>query len=185
MHVDLGQIMFGIDRQALGKPSATAKLYGHYRLGRSNRPDRQGTTIVEFAIVLPVFLVFVFALFEFGHALMVSNMLVAVAKQAAHQGSFSGTSTAEVESFAADKLNAFLIDSAVSVIVKDASAYESSSKNLSLANYEDLPDIELNAAESRQLFLVHIEVPYADVALLPPFWVRNITLRGDSVMRKE
>ncbi len=141
--------------------------------------------MVEFAFILPVFLLFVFALIEFGHALMVSNMLVAVAKQAAHQGSFEGTSTEDVEAFAATKLDAFIIHGTASTIVKDASAFELSNTDTSSMDFSGLPDIDLQDAESRQLFLVHIEVPYENVALLPPFWARGITLRGDSVMRRE
>lgn len=146
---------------------------------------REGTALVELAFVLPVFLVFIFALIEFGHALMVSNMLTAVAKQAAHQGSFEGIGTSDVEAFAAAKLSTFLVQGAAVTIVKDASVFELSSTDSSSVDYSQLPDIELNNAETRQLFLVHIEVPYEEVALLPPFWIRDITLHGDSIMRRE
>ena len=117
--------------------------------------------------------------------MMVNNMLTAIAKQAAHQGSFDGISTADVASFASSKLNSFITHGTATTIVKDASVFELSSTNGKSVNSSDLPNIELRDAASRQLFLVHIEVPYNDVALLPPFWIRDITLRGDSVMHRE
>ncbi len=152
---------------------------------RCRPTSRLGTTVVELAFVLPVFLLFVFALLEFSHALMVKNMLTAVAKQAAHQGSFDGASTADVNSFITEKLDSFLPSGNVSKLVKDAAIYESSATNPAEITTTSLPNIELQNAESRQLFLVHVEVPYEDVALIPPFWIKNVTLSGSSIMRRE
>ncbi len=151
----------------------------------ARRSWRTGTTLTEFAFVLPVFMMFIFALFEYGHALMVSNMVTSIAKQAAHQGSFEDASTADVQAFAVTRLNAFLPSGTAAVSIKDASLLELSSTDPGSVNVAALPNIELNSAESRQLFLVHIEVPYEEVALISPFWIRNVTLRGDSVMRRE
>ena len=51
-----------------------------------NQPKRRGTTLVEMAVVLPVFFLFIFALMEFSHAYMVVSMLNAACKRAARYG---------------------------------------------------------------------------------------------------
>jgi Flp pilus assembly protein TadG len=157
------------------------------RHARHNRvlSQRAGTSLVEFAFVFPVFMIFIFAMFEFGHALMIANMVTTIAKEAAHQGSFEGTSTADVLDSATTRLNAILPDGAGTVFIKDASTFELSDTDSSSVDAAALPNIELSDAESRQLFLVHVEVDYQDVALITPFWIRNVTLRGSSVMRRE
>ena len=62
------------------------------------REARRGTTVVETALVLPVFLLFVLGLIELGHAMMVSNVLRSACRQAARIGSTEGNTTAEVRS---------------------------------------------------------------------------------------
>ncbi len=48
-----------------------------------------------------------------------------------------------------------------------------------------LPNIEVKNADDSQLFLVRITVPYDRVALLPPFWAKQLNLVGQAVMRHE
>ena len=159
---------------------------GYRMVGGSRRQNRRkGTSLIELALVFPIFMLFVFALFEFSHALMVSNMLTAVAKQAAHRGSFEGTTTSDVTGFIHTKLAAALPNSQLTCHVKDASTFELSTTNAANVDVASLPNISLGSAESRQLFLVHVEVNYADVALITPSWIKNVTLRGSSVMRRE
>lgn len=143
--------------------------------------SRRGTTLVEVAFVLPVFLLFIFALFEFGHVLMMSNMVNAIAKQSAHHGSFEDASTADVFSFANEKLDAVVGSGVATVLVKDGSVFE----NTGEADIDNLPNIELSSAESRQIYVVEVTVPYDSVAIMPAFWAKDITLRGTSIMRRE
>ena len=71
------------------------------------------------------------------------------------------------------------------VVVKDASAFDTANYNASNINYAGLADKELSTATDDQMFIVRISVPYNSVALLPPFWIKNITLSGQAVMRHE
>lgn len=146
-----------------------------------DRNQRNGTTLVEVAFVLPVFLLFIFAMFEFGHALMISNMVNSIAKQAAHHGSFEDASTADVRSFANSRLNEVVGAGNSTVLIKNGAAFENSGD----AEVSNLPNIELLSAESRQIFVVEISVPYDSVAIMPPFWIDNLNLRGVSIMRRE
>ncbi len=144
---------------------------------------RRGATLVEMALVLPIFFILVFGLFEFGHALMVLNYLTSIAKQAAHQGSFEDVSTAEVQQFANSRLDAILGSGACTTYIRDASLYEGS--NPGSVSTASLPTVELSNLESRDLFIVQVEVPYESVALISPFWIKNTTLTGVSIMRRE
>jgi Flp pilus assembly protein TadG len=140
---------------------------------------------VEFAFVLPVFLLFLFAIFEFGHVLMVTNVLNSAAKDAAHFGSFDGVTTADVLDRIESRYSEAFAPGNATVYVKDASIFEDSGTDAGDVEISSLPDINIENAESRQLFVVRVEVPYEQISLLPPFWTRGLTLTGESVMRRE
>jgi len=146
--------------------------------------QRRGATLVETAVVAPVFAVFLAAIMEFGHAFLVVGTLNAAAKQAARHGAVEGISTADVVSKANGILGAALDTTETTVLVKDASIFDGESLPETI-EYDELPNIELNTAERRQLYVVRISVAYNDVALMPPFWAKDLQLVGQSVMRHE
>jgi len=146
---------------------------------------RDGTTIVETAVILPVFLIFLMALIEFGHVFMCNATLTAAAKDAARYGAIEGITTAQVIARAKQRVNGAFKSSKATVYVKDAESFEDSDTNAASVAVSSLPDIELNDAEDRHLFIVRVHVPYNDVAIMPPWWAKNLTLHGESVMRHE
>jgi hypothetical protein len=154
-----------------------------YNTARSSE-KRSGATIVEMAVVVPVFAVFLAAIMEFGHAFLVVGTLNAAAKQAARYGAVDGITTAEVTTRVNEVLNAAFDASQTTIYVKDGSVFDASSPPSSV-DYTLLPNIELSNAERRQLYVVRVEVDYNDVALMPPFWAKDLTLYGQSVMRHE
>ena len=155
------------------------------RISQRNRNrERRGATIVEMAVVTPVFAVFLAAIMEFGHAFLVVGTLNAAAKQAARFGAVDGISTTETVSHANDILGAAMDTAQTTVLVKDASVFDQESLPETI-DYNDLPNIELLNAERRQLYVVRVEVDYNDVALIPPFWAKDVHLVGQSVMRHE
>lgn len=151
---------------------------------RADQPERRGATIVEMAVVAPVFAVFLAAIMEFGHAFLVVGTLNAAAKQAARHGAVEGISTSDVVAKANGILGAALDAMETTVLVKDASIFDAETLP-EVIEYDELPNIELNTAERRQLYVVRIEVDYNDVAIMPPFWAKDIRLVGQSVMRHE
>jgi hypothetical protein len=151
---------------------------------RTDNGQRRGTTIVETAVVAPVFAVFLAAIMEFGHAFLVVGTLNAAAKQAARHGAVEGITSADVINKANGILGAALDISETTVLVKDASIFDSPSLPETI-DYDELPNIELNTADRRQLYVVRISVAYNDVALMPPFWAKDLELVGQSVMRHE
>ncbi|MGD9857454.1 MAG: TadE/TadG family type IV pilus assembly protein [Planctomycetaceae bacterium] len=156
------------------------------RMSFAGRPrEKRGATVVEMAVVLPVFGIFMAGLMEAGHAYMVMQVLNSAAKQAARIGVVDGKTTADVTAKADAVFSAAFNPVGATVYVKDGSSFDVSGFDPTGLDYTGLPDIEVSEAESRQLFIVRIEVPYNDVAILPPFWVQGITLSGMAVMRHE
>ncbi|MGD9632323.1 MAG: TadE/TadG family type IV pilus assembly protein [Pirellulales bacterium] len=158
---------------------------------RRARSTCRGTTVVETALVLPVFLLFVLGLIELGHAVMVENVLRSACRQAARIGSTEGKSTDQVRQKVIDVLGAAVDPSAISVYVKDASVFDSDTPpTTSASSLEALGNIELSDAAPRQLFLVRAKVHYNDVAIVPniPYlgnFLDNVVLQGQSFMRHE
>ena len=75
-------------------PRRTWKLH---RENRSHRRKRWGVAAVEFAVVAPVFFLFVFGMIEFGRAIMVQQMITNASREGARLAVLDGTTTADVE----------------------------------------------------------------------------------------
>jgi hypothetical protein len=151
---------------------------------------RGGTTVVETALVLPVFLLFVLGLIELGHAQMVKNVLRCACRQAARIGSTEGNTTADVQQRVLDVLGSAVDTEFVDVFVKDASVFDAGGTPSTGAEIEALPGIELSEAEPRTLFLVRAKVNYNDIAIVPniPYlgaFLDEVVLEGQAFMRHE
>jgi Flp pilus assembly protein TadG len=156
-----------------------------------HRSSRNGTSVVEAALVLPIFLLFVLGLVELGHSMMVSHVLRSACRQAARIGSTEGHTTASVKSRALQVLGSAVNPSHVTVMVKDASSFDSTaSPSTTSSALEALPSLELSNAEPRQLFMVRAKVKYKDIAIVPniPYlgsFLDDVTLQGQAFMRHE
>ncbi|WP_425395474.1 TadE/TadG family type IV pilus assembly protein [Aeoliella sp.] len=151
-----------------------------------DRRRRRGTTIVETAFVLPVFLLFVLSLVEFGHALMVNNVLRSATRAGARMGSTEGRTTADVEQYVKDILDGAIDPELAEIMVKNADVYDQGSSTPdSGQEIEALPDMEVSGAEPRQLFLVRARVAYNDVALVPMPFMSDVILEGQAFIRHE
>lgn len=149
----------------------------------SRRTSRPGATSVELAFILPVFVMILFAVVEFGHAMMIRSLLIATAKDAARQGAIEETSTQEVLDLIAARLGTAIDPSTATIYVKDFSLVDQT--DAQPVDVSELPDVELSEIETRDPFIVHIRVPYESVALFPPFWVTGLEITADSVVRHE
>lgn len=159
------------------------------RLGpkKTNQKHRNGTALVETAVVLPIFFTFIFAFIEFGHCFMTIHTMNSAARRAARAGVGEFKSTAEVVAFAHEILDSAIdADHAnVRILVKDGSAFDDPAVDASSINYASLPDVELATLESEALFIVRVQVPYSEIGIMGPRWVTTLNLYGQSVMRKE
>ena len=130
---------------------------------------RRGGTLVEFALVAPVFFVMVLGLIEIGRAYMVSELLTEAARRACRQGVIEGTSSSAIQSAATNFLTSMGISGeSANVYVNDAPA--GSSNVSSMPAYTEIT--------------VVVTVPAANVAWAP-VWFLTGTLSGQYTMRRE
>lgn len=155
------------------------------RANRLTAKRRRGATIVEMAVVLPVFGIFMAGIMEVGHAYMVMQVLNSAAKQSARLGAVEGKTTLDVTTKAESIYSTAFDPGTATVHVKDGSDFDNPGFDASSVDYSALSDIELAEAEPQQLFIVRLEINYNDISLLPPMWITDITLTGMSVMRHE
>ena len=146
---------------------------------------RDGSTMTETAVVLPIFFLILFGCIEFGHVFMTIHTLNSAARRAARLGISETATTANVTALANQVVSAAIPGSSATILVKNGDAFDVTGVDASTINYSTLPNIELSAAERRQLFIVRVSVPYSSVAILGPRWLGGLTVYGQCVMRKE
>ncbi len=153
----------------------------------STGKNRRGATLVETAVVLPVFFTFLFGFIEFGHCYMTIHTLNSAARRAARMGVGEDITTEQVSDLAHSILDS-AIDAdttGVNITVKDASVFDDPAVDPSTIDYDSLPSVEVADVESRTLFLVRIEVPYHEIGIMGPRWIDTLNLHGQAIMRKE
>lgn len=161
-------------------------MFGRKIFQHQKPQHRSGTTIVETAVVLPVFLLLIFAIFEFGHAQLINNLLSSACRNAARVGAVEGSTTAQVESRVAQTLGTVVPIGSVELFVKDASSFDGGGSTPDNgAALEDLPDVELADTEPRTLFVVRAKIAYNDVAIVPMPFLENVMLDAQAFMRHE
>ncbi|GIX03452.1 MAG: hypothetical protein KatS3mg113_0458 [Planctomycetaceae bacterium] len=146
---------------------------------------RHGVLTVEVALIMPVFVLFLAALLEFGHYFWVKHMLTAAARAGARLGSYEGVNNVDVVNRVLQVASVAVDPSVALVIIRNGSVFDTASVNPGSINYETLPALDLSQATSATCFVVQVSVPYDSVALLPPFWIKNKTVYGRAVMRHE
>ena len=72
---------------------------------RPSKSKRRGIAAVEFALVVPFFILLVFGIIEIGRAIMVNQILTNAAREGARQAILEGSSASEVETLVAAYLS--------------------------------------------------------------------------------
>lgn len=129
---------------------------------------RRGAAVVEFAVVVPVLVLFVLGMIEVGRAIMVGQVLShaarAGAREAIVESATTAKVTAEVEALLSD---AGVREAGVSVLVNGAEG-------------------EVAGATTGDEVAVAISVPYAEVSWVgSPQFLRGRNLVGRCAMRHE
>ena len=117
---------------------------------------------------------------------MIHNLLDGASRSAGRFGANEGITTAMVEATLIDMLSSSMDTSQVNIIVKDGSSFDNgASLPATEEEYDNLPNINIEQAGHRQLFLVRATVRYNDIAILPVPLVGEIVLSGESLTRHE
>ena len=124
---------------------------------------RRGAAVVEFAVVVPILIVLVFGMIEFGRLMMVEQILTNAARVGAREGSLPGTGTSDVTT----AVNNYMTNSGLSGQTTTVS-----------------PDP--STANPGDAITVTVSIPFNNVSWLPvPMWLGGKTLSASVVMAKE
>ncbi len=100
----------------------------------------RGSVIVEFALLLPLFITLIFAIIEFGSAWYSKQMLVNASREGARMGAlFEGVDDSQVEVFVANVLNQAGYPGAVNVTSTGASGSTGALVTVSIDGNHNLP----------------------------------------------
>lgn len=135
------------------------------KLSQSPRQRRRGAAVVEFAVVVPIFVLFVFGLIEYGRMVMVQQILTNASREAARVAVLEGSTERDV------------IDAAVT--------YCAASRITIADDDVDVP-LDPATADDGDPVTVTVGVAFRDVSWLPsPMYLGAAQLSATSVMRKE
>ena len=131
--------------------------------------------MIELAMVLPVFLVFIFGIIELSRVYWVQNALKMACQDGAREAAVCGATADDVLELVKERLGGSLDPERVSIIIKDASVYDTGGpyphEDLTTDEFLSLPDFTpdnpLADLETGKLLLVRAEVAYEDFTLLP------------------
>lgn len=130
---------------------------------------RCGATLVEFAVIAPVFFMMVLGIIEIGRACMVSELLTEAARRACRQGVIENTSSSSIQAAATNYLTS------VGISGESANVYV----NDTLAG-----NTNVSIMPAYTEITVVVTVPAANVAWAPVWFVTG-TLSGQYTMRRE
>ena len=131
---------------------------------RSHRKERRGATVVEFAIIAPVFFLLVFGMIEFGRMVMVQQVITNASREGARVAVLDGATTTEIE----NTVNSYL-----------------ASGSISGADVQVDPNPPSNAGYGEPV-TVTVTVGFDEVSWLPtPMFLGSTELTASTVMRRE
>jgi len=131
--------------------------------GQLLRKKRRGAAAVEFAIVLPVFVLLVFGMIEYGRMVMVQQVITNASREGARQAVLDGATTTSVQSAVTTYLTNASVSGGSSTVTPSPAT-----------------------AASGDPITVTVSVPFSAVSWLPsPMYLGGKTLSASTTMRRE
>ena len=143
---------------------------------KTQEQNRQGMAIVEMALVLPLFMMLVLGIVEFGRAMMVSNLITDAAREGARLAASSDSTNSEVIA---------LVQSSLLETVGVDPGNVSISLTVDPGPNNADPNDNLSLAQKRDICRVEVSVPFSKVSFIPRNHLGEKSLTGKSVMRHE
>jgi Flp pilus assembly protein TadG len=114
-------------------------------------------------VVLPVFLLLVMGIVEFGRMIMIQQVLTNASREGARRAALAGATANDVQGV----VDAFL-----------------STASVSGATVSVTPNSLTSAAPGSQVS-VSVSIPFSQVSWMPPWFSSGVTLSANSLMRRE
>ncbi|HEY1068625.1 MAG TPA: TadE family protein [Pirellulales bacterium] len=156
--------------------------------------------MTEFALAFMPFMILTLGMFEFGRAYMVIQTLNAAARIGGRLGVTDNSTNAQMVTQMRGILSSGGVDpNKVKIYIFDGSGFDDSAGAppsvdalvaATASTYNPANpgpnDFSVDEADPRQLFIIRMQVQYADVSVLPtPKWLGSARLIGQAVMRHE
>ncbi len=141
-----------------------------------DKSSRRGAAVLEMALVLPIFFMVVLGIVEFGRAMMVGQMVTNAAREATRLAIVDGSTNSSVETWVEE-----FLQSSIGVTAADVTV----NITVTAAPGNDDPGDEIGNAQSRDLVLVAVSVPFDKVSYLPGNYLDGKQLSAQSAMRHE
>jgi Flp pilus assembly protein TadG len=126
--------------------------------------DRRGSAVVEFAVVAPVFFLFIFGMIEYGRMVMVQQILTNAAREGARVGILDNSTQSDVDTAVDRYLTAANINGSTTTVTPNPPS----------------------SATSGNPVTVTVSVGFNQVSWLPsPFFLGGKTLSYTATMRRE
>ncbi len=140
------------------------------------RNPRRGAALVEMALVLPLFLMVVLGIIEFGRAMMVCQMVTNAAREGARRAIIEDSTNTAVEQQINDFLTGTLNVSANEITTTITITPGPGNEN---------PGNQLSKSENGDLISIRVSVPYNSVSFISGRFLAGKNLIGQSSMRHE
>ncbi len=128
------------------------------------KKPRTGAATVEFALTVPLFVLFTFAMIEIGQAVLAKQLLVNAARDGARSATLEGANETEIKNSVREFLTSASITGATVTISPQP----------------------LTQAQGGDPVTVSVSVPFKSISWMPvPFFMGNIELEASVVMRRE
>ncbi|MCO6455567.1 MAG: pilus assembly protein [Pirellulaceae bacterium] len=135
-----------------------------FRFGRLRGLRRRGASVVEFALVAPVFVLLVLGMIEYGRMIMVQQIITNASREGARQAVLDGATAGDVTA----QVNTYLANASVQG-----------------ATVTITPD-PLSDAAFGDPVTVAVDISFSQVSWLPsPLFLANTSLQAQTVMRRE
>jgi Flp pilus assembly protein TadG len=143
---------------------------------RRGAAKRRGASVVEFAVIAPIFFLIVLGIIEMGRAVMVSQVLVNASREGARKACLTSMTVAEVQTW---------VDEYLQTVGFPAGAATVTISNQTTEGGDFSTTSDLSAVESGMGVEVRVDITFADVSWLPPSAYMPAVLEGVTIMRKE
>lgn len=141
---------------------------------KSSEP-RRGVAMVETALVLPIMMMVILGVVEFGRAFMVCQLLTNSAREGGRLAVLQGTSTADVVTEVQTLVNKTVgVDTADVQVEVTVTPYGTTTEHT-----------DLSIAKKRDLCDIRVTVGYDQVSFVPIKWLTGVNLVGQAAMRHE
>ena len=149
----------------------------YIRRRQTDGQRRSGAAAVELALVLPIFMMVVWGIVEFGRAMMVGQLVTNAARHGARFAVVDGSSNTEVNSAVKD----FLRDAVGGIVDADITV------DIVVVPAPGNPDPanQVGSATTKDICKITAAIPYAKVGYITGSFLQSSTLTGSCSMRHE